>query len=361
MDFSETDQQISMLEEAVARITASHSPHAVPGGIRTAIAKATANVASNIMDAKHIRAGEESVSTLQVVHYTKVETAIHLLENTNDAEGKYAHLRMYASATFNDPDEGLYLYRSSIGLNRAESLGLVPPARRPGEENISRLAREVRELFPPQRPFIEENYAYIASFVTPRDPRDILKAADNLPLWRSYGNDGDGVSLVVTIPESDLRKVRYGEDEASETAAIIAEYCQRILVPIQKLGNEAAEQEAKRVIREQLQLISYLYKSEAYDYEGESRIVVLPEGDNGTVNQHTEYRNGQFRAYHKHNHLSTSHEDGIFRSGSGIIVGPRVRRQSDAQKHIANLAERAGLQHTWVRSSTIPYRGSDSR
>ncbi len=343
MDFSETYQQIMVLEEAVARITQSsysYNLRAIANEIHPAIAKATANVASNIMDAKHIRAGEESVSTLQVVHYTKVETAIHLLENTNDAAEKYAHLRMYASDAFNDPGEGLYLYEARIGPNRIESL---------------------REFFPPQRPFIEENYAYIASFVTPRGPRDVRKAADNLPLWRSYGNDGEGVSLVVTIPESDLRKVRYGEDEARATAAIIAEYCQRILVPIQKLGNEAAEQEAKRVIREQLRLISYLYKSEAYDYERESRIVVLPEGDNGTVNQHTEYRNGQFRAYHKHNHLSTSHEDGIFRSGSGIIVGPRVRRQSDAQKHIANLAERAGLQHTWVRSSTIPYRGSDSR
>lgn len=364
MDFSETDRQIIALEESVARIAAqpphSYSLQAIANEIHPAIAKATANVASNIMYAKHIRAGEESESTLRVVHYTKVETAIHLLENTCHAAGKYAHLRMYSSAAFNDPDEGLYLYRASIGLDKAESLGLVPPARSPGEENISRQSREVRELSPPERPSTEENHAYIASFVTPRDPRKVREAADNLPLWRFYGNDGDGVSLVVTIPESDLRKVRYGEDEARETAAIIAKYCQRILAPVLKLNNEAAEQEAKRIIREQLQLISYLYKSEAYKHENESRIVVLPEGNTGTVNQHTEYRNGQFRAYHKHNHLSTSSDNGIFRSTSEIIVGPRVRHRVAAQNHIKRLAQNAGLP-TQVRASDIRYRGADSR
>ncbi len=87
MDFSETDQQISILEEAIARITTSHSPRAVPGGIRTAVAEATANVASKIISDKHVRAGDDTAgSTIQVVHYTKVETAIHLLENTCHAE-----------------------------------------------------------------------------------------------------------------------------------------------------------------------------------------------------------------------------------------------------------------------------------
>lgn len=346
MDFSETDRQIIALEESVARIAAqpphSYSLQAIANEIHPAIAKATANVASNIMYAKHIRAGEESDSTLRVVHYTKVETAIHLLENTCHAAGKYAHLRMYSSAAFNDPDEGLYLYWASIGLDTAESLGLVPPARHLREENIS------------------ENHAYIASFVTPHDPGKVREAADDLPLWRFYGNDGDGVSLVVTIPESDLRRVRYGKDKAHETAAIIEEHCQRILAPVRKLDNEAAEQEAKRVIREQLQLVSYLYKSEAYKYENESRIVVLPEGSTETVNQHPEYRNGQFRAYHKHNHLSTSSDNGIFRSTSEIIVGPRVRHRVAAQNHIKRLVQKAGLP-TQVSASDIRYRGADSR
>ncbi len=235
----------------------------------------------------------------------------------------------------------MYLYRASIGLDKAESLGLIRPERRSGGR---------------------AQYAYIASFVTPHNDEIPCKAADNLALWRSYGNDGDGVSLVVRIPASTLHAVRYGEKEAWETFAIIERYQQGVLESIRKLRNEAEEQEAKLVIREQLNLLNYLYKSEAYDYEGESRIVVLPEGNNGTVKQHTEYNDGQFRAYHKHKHLSTSPDDGIFRSGSAIIVGPRVRSQSDAQEHIANLAERAGLQqHTQVRSSTINYQGSDNR
>ena len=339
MDFSETDQQISVLEEAVARITASHSPRAVPGGIRTAVAEATTNLASGIIDARHALAGKESISTLVVVHYTKVETAIHLLENTCHAEKKYAHLRMYSSAAFNDPDEGLYLYRSTIGLEKAESLGLIRPERRSDER---------------------AKYAYIASFVTPHNDESPYKAADKLALWRSYGNDGDGVSLVVQIPASALHAVLYGEKEAWETVDIIERYSQRVLESIRKLHNEVVKQEAARVIRERLNLLNYLYKSEAYDYEGESRIVVMPEGDNGTVKQHTEYKNGQFRTYHKHKHLSTSQEDGIFRSGSAIIVGPRVRHRVAAQNHIKRLAQKAGLP-TQVRASDIRYRGTDSR
>ena len=345
MDFSEADRQITAVEEAVKRISQeSRSPRNVEQEaiheIYPAVAKVADNVASSIMDAKHALAGKESGSTPAVVHYTKVETAIHLLENTCHAVGKYAHLRMYSSAAFNDPDEGTYLYRSTIGLEKAESLGLIPSARYP----------------------VAQSYAYIASFVTPHNDKSVCKAADNLALWRSYGNDGDGVSLVVRIPASALHAVRYGEKEARETVDIIERYSQRVLESIRKLHNGAVKQEAARVIREQLQLLNHLYKSEAYAYERESRIIVIPESDKGTVNQDTEYRNGQFRAYHKHKDLSTHPVEGIFRSGSAIIIGPRVRSQSDAQRHIANLAERAGLrQYTQVRSSTINYQGSDNR
>ncbi len=124
------------------------------------------------------------------------------------------------------------------------------------------------------------SHAYIASFISPlsNNGRDM---SDNLVFWRTYGREGEGCSLKLSVPSCRLRKVLYGADAARVTECAILPIL-AILSPLAGI-DEHTQRILTEAIWEPLERVRYLYKSEAYDYEDEHRFVVhksdVDEGD----------------------------------------------------------------------------------
>ena len=127
-----------------------------------------------------------------------------------------------------------------------------------------------------------------------------------------------------------------------------------MLEEVESLNVPDVLSKSKDIIQNSLQRINYLYKSNAYSYEKECRIIVPSDTDLDTKVQHKE---GTFKHYVQHPALSTSEETGIFRSGSAITIGPCVESQKAAKQYLENLIYKAGI-HTAVRTSKISYRRS---
>lgn len=301
----------------------------------------------------HLIQPVNGANTLKVVHYTSLSTLVAILKEAQH-EGQKGYLRMYSSAGFNDPDEGLYLFKQ----DNPSTTDVQNPFTFPGRHQQ------------PNTTSSEPAYAYIASFIQPNTEEKLPPADDDLVFWRAYGHDGRGCSLTLTINPDHLRKVKYGKAEAEKTVHHLQDFPGQISAAYQEiksLGNQVANQELDNWLENRLsvaaQAVAYLYKSDAYRYENECRIVL---GRNQATSQSPQITfagrpdNGFTTRYIEMLDLSTDPNDGMFRSGSVITLGPQVVNREYTQADLSELIRKAGL-YTHVKISTINYRGVASR
>ena len=338
-----TAPHIAELRQNLEQIAAggpNRSPRNIAARAKPYVEQTTTKVAQetvNAIEATHRMADNDSDQTLSVYHYTSIDTAIALLKSA----GEYAFLRMYSSQGFNDPDEGQYLHRSTIGLRNSQAPGFLPEPQR-GEQ-----------------PLANPNYAYIASFIIDETGD---AAGNNIPYWIHYGDDGNGVAIKLAVPRKSLYKVKYGELEAKKTMATLRKHLDPLLEEVKKHNNAYLLTIAKSIIQESLQRLNFLYKSSYYAYERECRVIELPGRTEliPLVAYEGKHNANPFRSYVNHPSLSTKGEQGIFRSGAEITLGPCVENRQDAQRFFEDLKNRSG-HHIQIKTSSINYRRSSNR
>lgn len=280
-----------------------------------------------------------------VIHYTSIGTLVSMLqqaaknkqnaakdEQKSSKDEKTASLRLYDSLHFNDPDEGNYFYRHLNLPKKYDWLG--------GKK---------------------ESHAYISSFI--HDPKKDM--SDELVFWRTYGRDGEGCSLKLSIPSGQLRKVLYGPAEVQKTgkrlrsvldslSPLVSVSKSSLKEKIQKVREELAE-----TVWESLARILYLYKSEAYAYERECRFVIHKSDidESKICFEYQEQNNfsARMRHYCEDEALAIKR---ILPSDSLITLGPCVPYRHDVCHCIEVLKRKADLHGPKIRISTITYRKS---
>ena len=282
---------------------------------------------------------------VELVHYTTIESLVSILggidslndhirtnrDNPNDTRTSdrrdTSSIRLYETEHFNDPEEGEYLIRS---------LGLY--------EKYEWLERH------------NAPSAYVASFVHADDGE---QASDDLVYWRTYGNDGAGCSITVSVPRKRIHKVLYGTDGASRVGDVI-------YFLLDKFGHIISEYKLRSGIRrelstsvwEMLQYFLYLHKSNDYSFERECRLVEL--GDDisfGDLLFECDWRTVgtlRIRHYIEREELAARN---ILVSGTCVTLGPNVTQRGSVTLLIEALLRTSGLP-TQVKFSEISYRES---
>ena len=263
-----------------------------------------------------------------VFHYTGVKTVEALVRGI--AHLQSASLRLYNSGDFNDPDEGEFFTRN---------LALPTSNRWILEGNTS--------------------HSYVASFVIPDATNDL---SDDLRFWRSYGKDGEGCSLALNIPLDRLRNVLYGVRHVKRVRPILFAFLD-ILRPLAFVSDRRLRPSIRRCLAtgvwNALAGIKYLYKSEAYCYENECRVVV-PE----SVVPREEIKfqcdeKGEILPVPKHYVEDPDLESvRILATGSRIVLGPSVKGRDNLRFYLETLkrlTRRAGSDPR-ITASQIVYR-----
>lgn len=300
---------------------------------------------------------DESGSSVNVIHYTSIETLISLLSSdpnylpsdeehdhpsnfssqnnaeTNssvDSKSAGAHrgcspLRLYDSVYLNDPNESVYFFQKFEVLKQYDL-------------NIDREDES-------------ESRAYMTSFISANSSDQDKSPDDNLIFWRTYGKEGEGCSLSILVPTNQLRKVLYGPKEVEATAEIFVEAL-RIIEPILNLAN------VRRLLAKPIQValtpLSYLYKDDAYSHEQEYRIVLTKsEINKNEIVFEDKSPKVAIRHFVERKELSIKK---LFTTGSKIRLGPCVPHRDNIRYCIEELLRRADLEHTKVKFSKIPYR-----
>ena len=285
-------------------------------------------VSSCIEERHKVESCEDGKETVMAIHYTSVNALVSMIQNASGRDNKDS-LRLYDSVHLNDPDEGNYINRN------------LP-------ENYD---------WPKKK---EVSHAYIASFITPDPKKDM---SDNLVFWRTYGKEGKGCSLLLPVPRNRLRRVRYGRDAVLDTMKLldpIFDY----LKPLVKILNPSAGNDIlsklSGVVWKSLEGVRYLYKSEAYEYEEECRIVAteLDIIDKGKIyfestdqNDSSEY----IRHYYVDKGLAI---EKLLITDSFITLGPCVYNSYNIRYYLETILKRANLHGPKIRISKIPYRKS---
>ena len=294
----------------------------------------------------HILSGHDvDIATIRnVVHYTSLPALFAMVSEPSalsDAEAKrgqadqretdYRFLRLYDTANLNDPGEGAYFLKR---FTKAY--------------DVVRIS------------------AYAASFVSPDEAAtDPVTTRDNLVFWRQYGKDGRGCSISVPAVRFagdrsvlKLWKIVYGSERAEEDAARLRPIVERL----DKIDKDAsADADLARhltlTILESLGEIPYLYKSDAYLYEHECRIVALEPAfdDCGGMRYALDGRpgNARLRMYGVHPALSLTN---ILSTGSVITLGPTVPNVENVQYTVERLLKSVGIEGVPVKCSGIQYR-----
>lgn len=297
------------------------------------------------IEQNHMISKPESTNGNFVVHYTSIATIVSLLQACAKQQkrtdlphgnprgfrnGRGQFFRLYDSAHLNDPDEGNYLMRN---LN-----------------------------LPDEHDWLNRKdviHAYIASFITPESSESNANgASDNLVFWRTYGREGEGCSLRLSIATSKLRRVLYGAESVTKTRELLLPILDH-LRPLMDIKDDLITQQIRKTLWDSLGRIRFLYKSQAYAYERECRIVATRnEVDDGDIC--FDYRddgkpNKGLRHYWEDQALEMA---SIFPSGSSITIGPCVGHKDDLRRSLEVLKRRADLLGPEVKLSRIRYRKS---
>lgn len=277
-------------------------------------------------DNEHVIPGEEWGRL--ITHYTSIHTLISVLQSASRDEKNF--LRMYDSAHSNDPGEGNFLTRDLA------------------QEHVSLLGC----------------HAYIASFVLSNDEEG--EGKNNLAFWRTYGKDGEGCSL--SLPAShlreNLRKVRYGselvENFENRLKSLFSNKHAEVNSVMEKIKEIYPDVHVNilKTIGDHIGKIRYLYKSGAYEYENECRLVLLEsEIDSDDVRFEWPDKNDDpVRIRHYYEHEALEIKNILNTTDSEIVIGPCVPHPHDVKYCIEMLLEKSKLKAPRVTVSKIEYR-----
>ena len=284
-----------------------------------------------------------------VIHYTSIAALVSMLQDVSKKEqeresekkeregaelelalkpgDKQSLWRLYDSVHLNDPEEGNLLIRN--------------------------LPRQYDWLG--KR---EESHAYIASFIF-NGKKDM---SDDLVFWHAYGKEGKGCSLSLCVPRSRLQEVLYGTTEVKRTVNDLRSVLDLLepLVRIRKLSiRERVRERLATIVWGFLERIRYLYKSDAYEYEKECRLVVAESGtDKNKIRFEDQDRNNyhaRIRHYYEHEKLAIKE---LLTTGSSITLGPCVPDSYNMRYYLEALKRKAGLIGPKIKFSKISYRKS---
>ena len=274
----------------------------------------------------------DSNDEVMCVHYTSLGRLFKMLGEDTDADKSY--LKLYDTVHLNDPDEGNYMLRRLANGGYYTWLGL-------DSEHVSDA--------------YEQEAAYLISLILGRDSEHI---EDNLVFWRTYGNEGKGCSIKFPVKAIHLKKVLYGE-EAKETIELLAPILD-ILSPMCSSDNRASEIVVSKIVEElyrSLKGILYLYKSSAYQYENEARIVLL-ESETPDDKIHFDYQEGNVgrpRIRHYVEFEAASLKT-LLSSKSIITIGPTVPHRENVLKYLEKIKRKINLPGPQIKISEIAYR-----
>ena len=336
-------QKLKATVDAAVRVDASHDRLSkyVTDVVVTQLHEALRSLIARIEE-PHIIEDAEVGSPNFVIHYTSVSALISMLRGSADGQGD-SSLRLYDSNHLNDPDEGNFFDRNLDSHSRLDDL--LPNA-----------------TYSP--------HAYIASFIIPFDKDDKGKTtdqkdmSDNLAFWRTYGREGTGCSLALVVPKDRLRKVLYGREAVRRSGELLFPALDEIQICIEPLLTVSStlriREQLERTIAGHVDRIRYLYKSDAYDYERECRLVI-PEVDTNKCLIKFEYAEpalGLTRVKHYYLHEVLEAKN-MFVTGSTITFGPRVPKPENMRYYIETLLARINRDRgPKIRPSGIPYQGS---
>ena len=294
---------------------------------------------------------DELNSNIKLVHYTTWENALNMFkQNDKDsAPRKDPVLRMYSYEQSNDPDEGK----------------IIPPE----WEEVEQDASWIKEYLGKDRYWGEEleyergkviygrGVAYGCSFSS--GPDDV---EDDLTYWRLYGNDGEGCSLKITLPDrrwtyNVMYKVRYRdtdfnsreEDEIDEDKKIaerlrvLFTVGKEVVDGIHEMNRNTVGKSIAKVLSQIICEYYHLIKHVAYAGEKEYRMVkAMPE-----VNE---------IEYEVLENLVKRHVGGptlktLLGSSSIVTIGPTVPNRSAARAYLESLVREHSIQHVHVKNS----------
>ncbi len=188
--------------------------------------------------------------------------------------------------------------------------------------------------------------------------------SDNLVFWLTYGHEGKGCSLSLTVPRSQLQKVLYGPKKVKSTANALRSILD-LLGQLVKIENRSIRGSIQNKLAEtvwkSLERIRYLYKSEACEYENECRFVVaesdISEKDN--IRFEDQGRNNspaRLRHYYEHETLEIKK---LLGTNSSITLGPSVSNYYNIHYYIQTLLDKADLSfNPTIKKSSISFRKS---
>ena len=290
-----------------------------------------------------------------LVHYTTLGTLTSMLGVVEAAHAKYrlatsvakgvaekhggnvGYLRLYDTFSSNDPNEGAFF------VNSADPKG-----------SFRRRYNAVWSLFENR----SASPAYQTSLTYVGDEAE----ADNLVFWRTYGKEGTGCALAFPITcfegQANLFRIRYGEGEVATCLDTLSE----LLEEYGKIPGALDFSSMSRIVELPKPLVSvlsplvYLYKSEAYEYEKEVRIVI-PFSDlkNGLYLQGSSVA-GIPVAWRHFAEVPGLQVPQLFVSESRIVMGPTVESAANVQFVLERLLLERQLYGPKVTQSTISYR-----
>ena len=274
-----------------------------------------------------------------VVHYMSLSTLYTIVRSelewkSNQEDTVPPCYRLYDSNHFNDPEEGTYLLRKlpdqHVWLRRLSTA-------------------------------LDTRGAYISSFILPHSTSD--NAIDNLVFWRTYGDEGSGCSLSLRVNTKKLKRVHYDTDEISKTLGDLEPILKSVLPLVEKSNGlsdslrDGFQGSLARQICDSLDSIRYLYKSRAYKYEQECRIVrtEAPAPPEPSDIHYSYQAHGNLKSIRHYCTDSDLLVGRMLESGTVVTIGPCVQKQRDVSRSMATLCKRAGL-GCEVRASKIQYR-----
>lgn len=299
---------------------------------------------------------DELNSDIKLVHYTTWESALNMFKQKgkDSAPGKDPVLRMYSYEQSNDLNEGK----------------IIPPEWKKIEQDAS----WIKEYLGKDKDWKEEleyekgkviygrGVAYGCSFSSGRDDVE-----DDLTYWRLYGNDGEGCSLKITLPDrrwahNPMYKVRYRdtdfnnrkEDEMDEDKKI-AECLRELFTAgkevvggIHEMNRNTVGKSIAKVLSQVICEYYHLVKHVAYVDEKEYRMVkAMPEANE------IEYE--MLRNLVKR-HVEGPTLETLLSSNSTITIGPTVPNCHAARAYLESLVRGHNIEHVRVKNSSKTYR-----
>ena len=286
-----------------------------------------------------------------LVHYTTLGTLMSMLgveagdekyplatrvQKREERDGSVGYLRLYDTFSSNDPNEGGFFVKAADATGSFRSI-----------YNAVWSLFEDRSALP----------AYQTSLTYVGDAAE----ADKLVFWRTYGRDGTGCALAFPMAcfkgQRNLFRVRYGEAAAAECLDTLSELLEAYgKIPGAEFRPMSRMSELPTPLVNVLSPLVYLYKSEAYEYEQEARIVI-PFSDltNGLYLQGSSVTHipAAWRHFAEVPNLQVRQ---LFVSESRIVLGPTVESAANVKFVLERRLLERQLYGPTVEQSTISYR-----